>query len=270
MNKKSEKVKIGKHTFSIKIIGLHTLLGISVFYFLLHPLFMVGFTAQSNKYNTAELWDNIVGQIFYSFSFQMLPMSYVFIIVGGAIGLISGLYWNSLLKQKNIVRKQNKLLDNDAQSLLKEGENHFVEFKSSFRYDHKLKTTNNELELVIAKTIAGFLNAEGGKLIIGANDDGKVLGLKNDFATLRQKNADGFERRFYDLITTNFGSNLCTYCTVRFYEINNKVICIIHVEPAVNPVYLNQQNSTLFYVRAGNSTRNLTVKEAVQYIKERK
>ena len=231
---------------------------------------MVGFTAQNDKYTAAELWDNVAAQIFYSFSFQMLPMSYVFIIIGGIIGMISGIYWNSLLKQRKIVKKQNKLLENDAQTLIKEGESHFVEFKSSFRYDYNLKTTNNELELVIAKTIAGFLNAEGGKLIIGVKDDGEILGLKKDFATLRQKNSDGFERRFYDLITSNFGNNHCKHCSVRFYEIDNEEICIIHVEPSVKPVYLDHQNKTLFYLRAGNATRNLTVKEAVQYIEERK
>ena len=263
-------MKIGKQIYSIKIIVLHLLLGASVFYFLLHPLFMVGFTAQSKQFTAAELWDNVAAQIFYSFSFQMLPMSYVFIIIGGIIGMISGIYWNSLLKQKKIVKKQNKLLENDAQTLIKEGESHFVEFKSSFRYDYNLKTTNNELELVIAKTIAGFLNAEGGKLIIGVKDDGEILGLKKDFATLRQKNSDGFERRFYDLITSNFGNNHCKHCSVRFYEIDNEEICIIHVEPSVKPVYLDHQNKTLFYLRAGNATRNLTVKEAVQYIEERK
>jgi schlafen family protein len=245
------------------------MLGASMFYFLLHPLFMVGFTAQSEHFTAVELWNNIVIQIFHSFSFHMLPMSYIFILIGGIIGLILGIYWNNLLKQKKIVKKQNKLLEGDAQTLIKEGESHFVEFKSSFRYDYKLKTTNNELEIVIAKTIAGFLNAEGGKLIIGVKDDGEILGLKKDFDTLRQKNSDGFERRFYDLITTNFGNNHCKHCSVRFYELGSEIICIIHVEPSAKPVYLDHQNKTLFYVRTGNATRNLTVKEAVQYIEER-
>ncbi|MBD98778.1 MAG: AAA family ATPase [Verrucomicrobia bacterium] len=262
-------MKVKKNSFTIRIIFFHFLLGSLVFYFLLHPLLMVGFAAQNKQLTTAELWDNVTTQIVNAFSFQMLPMTYVFLLVGGLIGIISGIYWVNILRQKEIVKKQNKLLVNDARALIKEGENNLVEFKSSFRYDYKLRTTNNDLELVIAKTIAGFLNAEGGKLVIGVDDEGKILGLKKDFATLRQKNADGFERRFFDLITTSFGNNYCKKCSIRFYKIDNQEISIIHVEPSTKPVYIEHQNRTLFFVRAGNATRNLTVKEAVQYIEER-
>jgi Predicted transcriptional regulator containing an HTH domain and an uncharacterized domain shared with the mammalian protein Schlafen len=71
--------------------------------------------------------------------------------------------------------------------LIENGENEQIEFKSSIRYDYFRKTTNRELELVIAKTIVGFMNAKGGKLILGVDDDGNILGLEKDFKTLKHK-----------------------------------------------------------------------------------
>jgi hypothetical protein len=37
-------------------------------------------------------------------------------------------------------------------------------------------------EQIIARTVAGFLDAEGGTLHIGVNDDGVAVGVERDFA----------------------------------------------------------------------------------------
>jgi archaellum component FlaG (FlaF/FlaG flagellin family) len=43
--------------------------------------------------------------------------------------------------------------------------------------------------MVIAKAVAGFLNTEGGALLIGVNDDGDVVGLVDDFAVVKSPTA---------------------------------------------------------------------------------
>ena len=58
----------------------------------------------------------------------------------------------------------------------------------------KLKQPNQKvLEKVISKTIAAFMNSEGGTLFIGVDDDGNVIGLENDYLLLKKRNSDGFE-----------------------------------------------------------------------------
>ncbi len=37
----------------------------------------------------------------------------------------------------------------------------------------------------VAKTIAAFMNANGGTLIIGVDSKGNILGLESDFAVVR-------------------------------------------------------------------------------------
>jgi len=49
------------------------------------------------------------------------------------------------------------------------------------------------LELAVVKTVAGFMNAMSGTLLIGVDDEGQVLGLDNDFKITQKGNKDGFE-----------------------------------------------------------------------------
>ena len=57
------------------------------------------------------------------------------------------------------------------------GENNRLEFKSSIRWDVDEGRVSKVLEGVAIKTIAGFLNAEGGTLLIGVDDSGRAVGL---------------------------------------------------------------------------------------------
>ncbi len=77
---------------------------------------------------------------------------------------------------------------------LKQRESSNIELKSSFRYDVKLKQPNPKIiEKAIAKTIASFMNGEGGVLFIGVDDQGSILGLGEDYKTLKKQDSDGFE-----------------------------------------------------------------------------
>ena len=74
--------------------------------------------------------------------------------------------------------------DTEIVDLIKRGESAELEFKSSARWDMKENKKNKEMEQVIVKTVAAFLNSDGGTLLIGVADDGTPLGLAHDFQTL--------------------------------------------------------------------------------------
>lgn len=61
--------------------------------------------------------------------------------------------------------------------LINEGENDKVEFKETFRYDIKTNQKNKARKKDLTKAIAGFLNHQGGVLLIGVNDDCEIKGL---------------------------------------------------------------------------------------------
>ena len=57
-----------------------------------------------------------------------------------------------------------------------------LEFKSSFRWDLKQSCTNRQLENIVLKSLARFLNSHHG----GTLFDGWIVGLENDFKTLKK------------------------------------------------------------------------------------
>ena len=93
----------------------------------------------------------------------------------------------------------------DPKVLIEEGEGLFIEFKETLRYDARKGEISKELEKMVLKTIVAFLNADGGTLLIGVSDDGKVLGLDNDYKTLTKKNKDGFENHLNMLVKIMIG-----------------------------------------------------------------
>jgi hypothetical protein len=256
----------------IKIILIHLLLGTGVFYFIVHPFTMVlyWFEYSNTPLSTSLFIDTLNKNFLKSFSFEMRGMSTLLTLFGSALGLVSGFFWSQLKKKDNLINVQQRLLYRDIAEIIADGENEKVEFKSSIRYDYLRKVTNLDLELVIAKTIVGFMNTKGGKLIIGVDDDGNTLGLENDYKTLKHKNKDGYERAIFRIISTQLGHEACFSNHISFYVINEKNICVVDIEPSKEPVYVNDGTSTTFYVRTGNATYPLTVKETVDYLKTQK
>jgi hypothetical protein len=62
------------------------------------------------------------------------------------------------------------------------------------------------LESVIVKTVAGFMNAKGGTLLVGIGPKGEILGIENDYATLQKDpTRDGFEQKLTHLLANSLG-----------------------------------------------------------------
>ena len=157
-----------------------------------------------------------------------------------------------------------------VRELIAAGENERVEFKSSLRWDRREERANKVLEAVVVKTLAGFLNAKGGTLLIGVGDDGALVGVADDYKTLRKQDRDGFELHLQAVLARDVGeSAAATFLTVNFHALDGCDICQITVEPCDQPVYVEHQRDALFYVRIGNATRALPVDEAVRYVQTR-
>ncbi|GEM_PF-607061 len=152
-----------------------------------------------------------------------------------------------------------------ARALLSKPESQHLEFKSSARWDYRENKTNKELEKVIIKTIAGFMNSDGGILFIGVDDDGKAVGLEKDFQSLGKKDSDGYQAFLIRLVSAYLGREHCEGVRVFFHEIDDKEVCSVSVEPSETAVFIEKLEGA-FFVRTGNSTQQLNAKEANEYI----
>ena len=155
----------------------------------------------------------------------------------------------------------------DYEGIIKDGENDYVEFKSSLRWDYEQRNVNKIMESVVAKTITAFMNSGGGKLFIGVDDAGKILGIEKDYATLKNKNKDGFLLQLTQVINQYLGKEFNQYVSVRIIKIDDKEICLVNVASSAMPVYLKSAGKEEFYIRASASSQPMSIREANDYIR---
>lgn len=207
-----------------------------------------------------------------------LRLKFLYLAIGLLILGLSFLIF-SLLKRKNNNFEIMPLVKHDnetALQLINAGETEFVEFKSSLRYDYRQEKENKILENVILKSIAAFANAKGGTLFIGVDDDLNILGLENDYSTLKKNDADYFELHLRKLINNQFGISFASESLlVYFPEFENKQICVIQINSSPVPLYLKTKDKQgqpieKFYVRSGNASQQInSLKEINEYIRRR-
>jgi hypothetical protein len=144
-----------------------------------------------------------------------------------------------------------------------------LEFKSSLRWDHRKQERSKVVEEAVAKAVVGFLNSEqGGTLIIGIADTKVVLGLEADYGTFKniKPDRDGFEQALRDVLVRAIGeTQYARNVRVRFCKVGEKDVCLVEVAPGDEAAYLQGR----FYVRSGNATRPLGMKDAIDYAAKR-
>jgi len=151
--------------------------------------------------------------------------------------------------------------------IIASGENNNVEFKSSLRWDYKQNCINKALEMIVAKVMASFMNSSGGKLLIGVNDNGEIIGLENDYASVKNKNSDGFRLLLDSIINNYLGSEFHQYINVSILDEDGKYICMISITGSGAPVYVkDNDNKGIFVIRAQASTLQLDARETHEYI----
>jgi hypothetical protein len=162
--------------------------------------------------------------------------------------------------------KPKKSKKSQLMTMIKKGESKNIEFKETLRWDTKVNKTNRDLEKVVAKTICGFMNALGGNLIIGVTDKKEVVGISYDYLTLPKKNSDGFQNHLIQMLKHSIGVNFLQFIDVGFEKIGEKEICHIKIKKSDRPVFVKWNGTDDFYVRNGNTTNPLGIKEAISYI----
>jgi uncharacterized membrane protein YeaQ/YmgE (transglycosylase-associated protein family) len=155
--------------------------------------------------------------------------------------------------------------------LIGAGESSHIEFKSSARYNFHSQARDERIEQVIVKTVAGFLNAEGGCLLVGVNDEGKAIGLAEDFQLMKVADRDRYELFLRDILSKAMGSAITATVVVEFDKVEGNDVCLLRIPPATRPIFvvLGKEGAKQFIVRVGNSTRSLEIDEALAYCSRR-
>jgi len=149
--------------------------------------------------------------------------------------------------------------------LIELGESTTIEFKSTLQWDVVQGKQATYLRHSVMKTIAAFLNSSGGTLVIGVEDDGNVYGLGKDLK-LTKNSLDGFQQLLASLFNKQIGPHYFPYIHIRFEEVVGEQVCVVEVDKAPEPAFLNSSKGKEFYARIASTSHALDPEETVKYI----
>jgi type I restriction enzyme R subunit len=159
----------------------------------------------------------------------------------------------------------------EVESLLSEQESMTLEFKSSLRWDVKEgRKDDQRITHAVLKTVAAFLNTEGGDLLIGVADDGTPLGVDHDGL----ESDDKFMRHLAQAVRNGLGDRAGTCIDPRMQVVQGNSICLASCKRSPEPVFLKwkgveEQPEGDFYVRSGPGTVKLSPESTSEYIRTR-
>ena len=149
--------------------------------------------------------------------------------------------------------------------LVNAGESDAVEFKATLRTNLHTNQIDEKMQLAAIKTIAGFLNAKGGTLLIGVTDDGAVLGLDADGLASEDK----MGLHLVNLVRDRIGEVFLPYVHSRFEDQEGRRVLAVRCEPGPKAAFVKDAGLHRFFVRGGNSTAELSGPSVTDYVKQR-
>ena len=112
-------------------------------------------------------------------------------------------------------------------------------------------------KIIIAKTIAAFLNKDGGNLVIGIfenkndNQNDHIIGIERDYAYLEDRCTDGYQRMIIDSILKpfldrDFFPHFSKFISIEFEKVQGKTVCWIKVKKSEALFLLNSGKRRCF------------------------
>ncbi len=146
------------------------------------------------------------------------------------------------------------------------GESTTVEFKSTLRWDLHQNKKNDAVTHGVLKTVAAFLNTEGGRLLIGVGNDGQAVGIElDDFP-----DDDRFLLHLFSVIKASMGKDAATLVQADIDFFQGKKVCNVRCRKSQRPVYVKAGGKDEeFFIRTGPSTDRLGPSELVTYVTRR-
>jgi len=188
--------------------------------------------------------------------------------------------------EKQDLNEALSILNNSIEDIVAAGENHFAEFKTSALWSQSFTAETilqrgisqfgeNTSKVIIAKSLAGFLNADGGSLIIGVKevkdtDDILMVGIDSELHKLKDKTLDGYRRMILDYIIKKYlpsfiFNRINDYIRISFQLIDGVNICLLTVLKSDKRVFLKLNGEDVFMVRIDASSRQIMGNDLVEY-----
>lgn len=154
-----------------------------------------------------------------------------------------------------------------VRTLIHSDESKTLEFKETYRLCTKTKEVRKDLEDTVMKTIAGFLNSDGGTLLIGVRDNKEVSGIDIEIDKFHKGSVDKFLLQFSNTLKARIGEQYYPFIEYTISQISSSLrVFVIHCKPSDFECWLDNSS---FYVRTNPATYLLEGPKITQYCKTR-
>ena len=156
-----------------------------------------------------------------------------------------------------------------AKELIKKGESKTTEFKSTLRWNLvEDRKDDRAVTLAALKSIAAFLNTEGGDLLLGVGDDGAIVGIERDGLD----SDDKYMRHLLQVVRNGMGDRAGTCIDPRVQIVDGKRVCVVSCQRSPEPVFLKwkgveEDAGGDFFVRHGPGTVKLSAEDAGRFVR---
>jgi len=158
-----------------------------------------------------------------------------------------------------------EVTDEEMSTLIAEGESERVEFKSTLRWNLHTNKPDKRIENACLKTVAAYLNSNGGFLLIGVDDEGSVLGLALD----QFPNEDKLLLHWNGLLKSCLGVQVSPHIRSTIRPLGGKRVMVVQCLVSTSPVFLRRDNDETFFIRTGNATQPLKPSEVLAFLHQR-
>jgi hypothetical protein len=154
----------------------------------------------------------------------------------------------------------------EVQTLIAKGESEKLEFKSTARWNLRTDKSGKEIELAWLKGVVGFLNTDGGILLIGVDDKGEIVGIEKD----NFQSEDKCLRHIDNLINQHIGPEYQQFIRYGMVSIRGEKVVMIRCARSNDPAFLKNNNEEGFFVRTGPASRKLSPSQILKYLEARR
>lgn len=160
----------------------------------------------------------------------------------------------------------------DIESLIRKGESGTVEFKATGRKNTITGQKDTKMEWAVVRTVCAFMNGSGGTLLIGVSDDGRIVGIEEDYAFVTPRNRDGWEQWLTALVKMRVGPVAATEIAVSYVDLEGRTVARVDVKRGAKPVFARPMDGSRqekFFVRLNVTTEDLSGSAMLDYQKNR-
>ena len=157
-----------------------------------------------------------------------------------------------------------ELADSDkVVSMARGGESKTVEFKETLSLDVRKGSKEKYIEDSVIKTVAAFLNSNGGTLLVGVNDAGAINGVDIEIDKFHW-NADKYLLHLRNLIKNRIGEQFYPFINQDLVAVSEVHVLMIECTRSTTAVFVDEKD---FFVRTNPATDKLEGPKLADYLR---